>query len=96
MYNSRTSFFLYTPENGVNNPIQFEFGASGNDLLAAGFHPERSTKILSHGWNSDGLGFCREFVEGKNKKMKTYFSIIYYDLVDKFIKSLLILKTVDI
>jgi hypothetical protein len=66
----RTSFFLYTPENGAKSPIQFEFGASGDDLLVAGFHPERPTKILSHGWNSNGLGFCEEFVQGENLNLK--------------------------
>jgi len=26
---------------------------------------DRPTKIISHGWNSDALGFCDDFVEGK-------------------------------
>lgn len=61
-----TSFFLFTTENGVFGPTQFNFDATGNDLLAAGFNPERSTKILSHGWNSNGPKHCEKYVEGEN------------------------------
>ena len=54
---------LWTPENGVENSWEFKAGVDPQELLNRNFDPQRPTKFISHGWNSNS-GFAKGFVEG--------------------------------
>ena len=50
---------------GLDHPLHFNHLVEAEDLLAHDFFSGRPTKILSHGWNSDGRDFSDNFVEGE-------------------------------
>ena len=60
---SKVFFLMWTPENGPDNPLEFKAGVDPQILLNATFDPKRDTKFLSHGWNTKGKGFGKEYVE---------------------------------
>ena len=62
---SEVRFLLWTPEDGTENYWEFEAGVDPKELLNRNFDPSRPTKFISHGWNSDGPGFAKGFVEGR-------------------------------
>ena len=57
------NFILWTPEYKLDHPLPFNASAAvaANNLLEHGFNPERPTKILVHGWTSEGLEFSHDF-----------------------------------
>ena len=59
------NFILWTPESGLDAPFTFDGTSPYTELLKHGFISERGTKILAHGWNSDGHDFSDVFAEGK-------------------------------
>ena len=59
------NFILWTPESGLDAPFTFDGTTPYTELLKHGFISERGTKILAHGWNSDGHDFSDVFAEGK-------------------------------
>lgn len=65
---SKVTFILWTPENGAANPWVFNAETDPKELLDHGFDPKRDTKFISHGWNSEGIGFAKGFAEGMQKK----------------------------
>jgi hypothetical protein len=62
------NFILWTPEFGSDAPFVFDATTPYTELLGHGFLPDRPTKVLTHGWSSDGHDFADIFVQGKNKK----------------------------
>lgn len=64
------TFYLWTPENGPDNYFKFTADTNPEELLAHHFNPNRDTKFLSHGWNSDGVGFANKFVKGTHHREK--------------------------
>ena len=67
---SRVHLTYYAPGAGL--PYTFHVNEDPttiiNSIRAYGFNAGRQTKILSHGWKSDGSSFCPQFVEGKLKQ----------------------------
>ena len=61
---SEVFFLLWTPENGVDNYLEFDAGVDPQVLVNANFDPKRPTKFISHGWNSHGDGHSRPYVKG--------------------------------
>ena len=70
---SKVTFYLYTPENGVDDPWEFKAGINPNELLIRNFDPKRQTKFIAHGWTVNG-NFSRPFAEG----IKIYFPFLFY------------------
>ena len=48
---------------GIDNPWNFKAGVQPHELLDRNFDKNRDTKLLSHGWISNGLTFSTPFVE---------------------------------
>ena len=61
---SEVFFLMWTPENGVDNFLEFDAGVDPQVLLDANFDPTRPTKFLSHGWNSHADGYGKPFIKG--------------------------------
>ena len=57
--------FCNGTEMGLDRPLHFNAVATAEDLLRHNFLPQRPTKVLSHGWNSEGKDFSDDFVAGK-------------------------------
>jgi len=62
------SYYLHTPKTRMDNAtlggFRFDHTSSADDLARAGFSPERETKIIVHGFTSNGQDFGDEFVDG--------------------------------
>ena len=69
---SKVTFYLYTPERGVDDPWEFKAGINPNELLIRNFDPKRQTKFIAHGWTVNG-NFSRPFAEG----IKIYFPFLF-------------------
>ena len=69
---SKVTFYLWTPERGLEDPFEFKAGVNPNELLAHNFDPNRPTKFIAHGWTDNG-NHAKPFAEGKevqtNKKL---------------------------
>ena len=73
---------LYTPENGPNNPFVFKAEVDPQELLNAHFDPTRDTKFLSHGWNTKGDGYSKDYVEAFFNHPDLNVNIIAVDYFD--------------
>ena len=74
---SLVKFYLYTPEHGIDDPLEFEAGVNPNELLTKGFDPERQTKFISHGWTSNG-NHSRPFAEGIKSFLSLFGQIFFW------------------
>ena len=45
---SKVTFFLWTPELGIDQPWEFKAGIDPQELINRHFDPERPTKFISH------------------------------------------------
>ena len=61
---SKVTFYLWTPEQGLEDPFEFKAGVNPNELLAHSFDPNRPTKFIAHGWTSN-FDHAKPFAEGK-------------------------------
>ena len=75
---SDVRFLLWTPENGADNPFEFQAGVDPNELLRQNFDPKRLTKFIAHGWNSDAQGFATPFVRGEQKQVRLWQAMTGY------------------
>ena len=62
------NFILWTTELGLHDPLPFYANSAPIDLLKHRFNPNRPTKILAHGWTSEGKDFADDFAQGKITK----------------------------
>ena len=69
---SKVTFYLWTPERGLEDPFEFKAGVNPNELLAHSFDPNRPTKFIAHGWTSN-LDHAKPFAEGKFYKHKKFY-----------------------
>ena len=64
---SKVHLSFYAP--GRNNPLTFHVNEDpvkvAKTLKNYGFDPMRQTKLISHGWTSNGQSFCPQFIDGK-------------------------------
>ena len=60
---SKVTFFLWTPELGIDQPWEFKAGIEPQELINRHFDPERPTKFISHGWTDNG-NHAKPFAEG--------------------------------
>merc|ERR1711962_480849 len=67
-----------TPENGVENSWEFKAGVDPQELLNRNFNPQRPTKFISHGWNSDS-GFAKGFGGGFYSDPDMQYNVIAVD-----------------
>ena len=58
--------YLWTPEMGVDNPLQFQSSVTKMDFENHKFDRKRPTKIISHGWLTDANSFVKPFAQGDN------------------------------
>ena len=61
---SKVSFLLWTPERGINDPLEFKAGVNPDELLFHNFDPNRPTKFVAHGWTDDGFIIGEPLAEG--------------------------------
>ena len=61
---SKVTFYLWTPERGLEDPFEFKASINPNELLAHSFDPNRPTKFIAHGWTDNG-NHSKPFAEGK-------------------------------
>ena len=69
---SKVTFYLYTPERGVDDPWEFKAGINPNELMIRNFDPKRQTKFIAHGWTDNG-NHSRPFAEG----IEIYFAFLF-------------------
>ena len=50
-------------KGGIENPWKFKAGVEPAELLQRNFDNKRMTKLLAHGWNTNGLTFSTPFVK---------------------------------
>ena len=70
-------------KGGLNSPWKFQIGIQPDELLQRNFDSNRLTKILCHGWNTDGLTFSMPFVEKlfENSDLKVNIIAVDYRFV---------------
>jgi len=62
------SYYLHTPQTRRDNAtlggFRFDHTSTADDLTRAGFSAQRETKVIVHGFTSNGEDFGEEFVNG--------------------------------
>ena len=68
---SKVTFFLWTPELGIDQPWEFKAGIDPQHLIDRRFDPKRPTKFISHGWTDNG-NHAKPFAEGMKSFEKLF------------------------
>ena len=58
-------FYLWTPEKGLDNPLEFTKSVLKKEFINHNFNPSRPTKIICHHWRGHALAFAKKFIESK-------------------------------
>ena len=58
--------FLWTPEMGVDNPLQFQLMVQKINFVNHKFDRNRPTKVICHGWLTNANNFVKPFAKGEN------------------------------
>ena len=62
---SVVKFYLWTPEKGLDNHLEFTKSVSKKEFFNHNFNPSRPTKIICHHWRGHALAFAKKFIESK-------------------------------
>ena len=73
---SHIRLYLWTPEIGKDNPLEFSNSVTVSNFLRKKFDPKRKTKIICHGWLSNAKYFVKPFLEGNNFINPHLFNLI--------------------